>query len=118
MKNVTDRVALGARLKEAREYRGFSQDEVARHLGVPRSAISLMETGGRRVDALELQKLATLYQTNMDELTGHERRDAEPESVRLVARAAAELSPDDRDEVLRFAQFLRSRKARKTDEQA
>ena len=102
---------LGARLKEAREYRGFSQEDIARYLGVPRSAISLMENGSRRVSATELSRLAQLYQATMESLTGQEIEESEPESVRMVARAAAELSPTDRDEVLRFAQFLRSRKS-------
>jgi len=31
----------------------------------------------------------------------------------MVARAAAALSPEDRSEVLRFAQFLQSRKSGK-----
>lgn len=100
---------LSVRLKEAREYRGFSQEEVARHLDLPRSAISLIESGSRRVSASELSRLARLYQTTMESLTGHDREESEPESVRLVARAAADLSATDRDEVLRFAQFLRSR---------
>lgn len=111
MTDKSERTRLGARLKEAREYRGFSQEEVAGYLNVRRSAISLMESGSRRVDALELRRLAELYQTNMEELTGQFDKDPEPESVRLVARAAADLSPADRDEVLRFAQFLRSRKS-------
>lgn len=112
-----DRAAFSARLKEAREYRGFSQEEVALHLGVPRTAISLMESGSRRVSALELLRLAKLYQTTMEYLTGHEQDefygqdDSQPESIQLVARAAAELSPSDHKEVLRFVEFLQSRKS-------
>ena len=104
---------LSKRLKEAREYRGFSQEEIAGYLGVPRSAISLIENGSRRVSATELSRLASLYQTTMESLTGLdcEQSEPEPESVRMVARAAAELSVTDRDEVLRFAQFLRARKS-------
>ena len=102
---------LSKRLKEAREYRGFSQEEIASHLGVPRSAISLIENGSRRVSATELSRLASLYQTTMESLTGLDREESEPESVRMVARAAADLSATDRDEVLRFAQFLRARKS-------
>ena len=102
---------LSKRLKEAREYRGFSQEEIAGYLGVPRSAISLIENGSRRVSATELSRLANLYQTTMESLTGLDRDESEPESVRMVARAAAELSATDRDEVLRFAQFLRARKS-------
>lgn len=102
---------LCARLKEAREYCGFTQEDVAAHLGLPRTAISLMESGSRRVGALELQRLAKLYQTSMETLTGHDKKSLEPDSVQLVARAAAELSANDQEEVLRFAQFLQSRKA-------
>ena len=102
---------LSKRLKEAREYRGFSQEEIAGYLGVPRSAISLIENGSRRVSATELSRLSSLYQTTMESLTGQNREESEPESVRMVARAAAELSVTDRDEVLRFAQFLRARKS-------
>ena len=102
---------LSTRLKEAREYRGFSQEDIARYLGVPRSAISLIENGSRRVSATELSRLASLYQTTMESLAGQDSEESEPDSVRMVARAAAELSVTDRDEVLRFAQFLRSRKS-------
>lgn len=107
----TIQTVLSKRLREAREYRGFSQEEVARHLGVPRSAISLIESGSRRVSAEELSKLATLFQATMESLTGQDQEPSEPESVRMVARAAADLSATDRDEVLRFAEFLRSRKS-------
>ncbi|MXZ71111.1 MAG: helix-turn-helix transcriptional regulator [Acidobacteria bacterium] len=106
----TIQIVLSRRLKEAREYRGFSQEEVAHHLGVPRSAISLIEGGSRRVSAEELSKLAKLFQVTMESLTGHDRDASEPESVRMVARAAADLSATDRDEVLRFAEFLRARR--------
>ena len=102
---------LSTRLKEAREYRGFSQEDIARYLRIPRSAISLIENGSRRVSATELSRLASLYQTTMESLTGLDPEESEPDSVRMVARAAADLSATDRDEVLRFAQFLRSRKS-------
>lgn len=109
----TDRVALGARLKEMREYRGFSQDEVAQYLAIPRSAISLMESGTRGLDVLELRKLAALYHCSIDELTGEDAPHVDQQSIGLVARAAAALSPEDRGEVLRFAEFLQSRRAGK-----
>ncbi len=108
----TTQNVLGRRLKEEREYRGFSQEEIASHLGVPRSAISLIESGSRRVSAEELSRLAKLYQTTMESLAGHDQEAFQPEAVRLLARAATELSATDRDEVLRFAQFLRSRKTK------
>src|SRR5262249_46503694 len=106
MSETKDHEALGANLREAREYQGFSQEEVGKYHGLPRSGISLIETGARGVDVLELTKLATLYRCSIEELTRKSSRDSQPESVRMVARAAAALSPEDRSEVLRFAQFL------------
>ena len=106
-----DRATIGARLREAREYRGFSQEEVAKFLRVPRSAISLMETGARRVDVIELKKLAKLYQSSVEDLTGAASgEEVDIGSIKMVARTTAQLSPEDQSEVLRFAQFLRSRR--------
>ncbi len=109
-----DRITLGAHLKREREYRGFSQEEVAKYLGISRSAVSLTEKGSRKLDIFELRKLCKLYECNIEDLTGAKRPE-EPESVGMVARAAAALSPEDRSEVLRFAQFLQSRKDSKPE---
>jgi transcriptional regulator with XRE-family HTH domain len=109
-----DRKALGERLREAREYLGFSQDQVATFLGVPRSALSLMETGQRKVEALELKKLAGLYKRPVGYFTGEEEEEASfGADVKHLARKVAELSADDREEVVRFADFLRARKKSK-----
>ena len=106
------RVRLGERLREAREYVGLTQDEVAKRLEVPRSALSNIEAGQRKVDALELRTLARLYQrptawfTEEGEAAG---QPALPKEVAHLARAAASLSSRDREELARFADFLRAR---------
>ncbi len=116
MKKVVERLSLGARLKDARTYRGFSQEEVAKYLGVSRSSVSLMETGQRGVDTLELQKLARLYECSIDELVADDQSPAAAApGIAMVARAAAQLSPEDQEEVVRFAKFLQSRKRGKTE---
>lgn len=108
-----DRKTLGERLREAREYLGFSQDQVATFLGVSRSALSLMESGQRKVDALELKKLAGLYKRPVGYFTGEEEDLSIGAEVKHLARKASELSPDDREELSRFADFLRARKQEK-----
>jgi transcriptional regulator with XRE-family HTH domain len=102
----SDRAALADRLREAREYLGFSQDEVAKSLNIPRSAVSLIESGQRRVEAIELQALAKLYQKSVASLTGEEAPPELPEDVAHLARAAARLTDADRVELTRFAEFL------------
>lgn len=109
-----DRKTLGERLREAREYLGFSQEEVATFLGVPRSALSLIEAGQRKVDALELKKLAGLYKRSVGYFTGEESEEILlGADVKHLARKAAELSPDDRAELARFADFLRAKRQSK-----
>ena len=64
---------LADRLKKLREYLGMSQQHVADCTGITRSAISDIERGQRRVDAVELTKLARLYQHPV-ELAARRRR--------------------------------------------
>jgi transcriptional regulator with XRE-family HTH domain len=107
-----ERAKLGERLREAREYLQLSQDEVARALGIPRAAMSLIESGQRKVDALELKKLAEIYQRPLSYFTGGEGKTSKlPTEVEHLARKAAALSDRDRAELSRFAEFLKSRAA-------
>lgn len=109
-----DRRAMGERLRQAREYLGFSQEEVAKYLGISRSALSNIETGQRKVDALELKKLASLYKHPVTHFTGEDPEDqAVGEDVAHLARKASELSAEDRAELGRFADFLRAKKQTK-----
>jgi Zn-dependent peptidase ImmA (M78 family)/transcriptional regulator with XRE-family HTH domain len=75
-----DRIKLGASVRSAREKAGKSQQDVADALGVPRTAVTNMESGTRAVSTLELSKLADLLRqpvavffaadrTNMEELS-------------------------------------------------
>ena len=106
----SERSEMARRLKGAREYLKLSQEEVSRELGVPRTAVSLMESGQRKVDTQELQKLARLYQRPVGYFTGEGTAEAAlPPQVAHLARAAAKLSNRDRNELARFADYLQSR---------
>lgn len=69
-------------------------------------AISAIENGKRKVEALELQALAALYKYPVTYFL--EGALDEPASVRALAREATALSERDREEVLRFAQFVKA----------
>lgn len=56
-----DLVAVGKKLAAARENAGLSQEQAAKAIGIPRSALSLIETGDRTLSTLELAGLAKLY---------------------------------------------------------
>lgn len=100
-----DRQIIATRLKEAREYLGLSQQEVADALKLPRSAISLIETGQRGVESVELKALAKLYQRPIGHFTGEETP-AMGGEVAMLAKQVAKLSAQDRDELLRFSEYL------------
>jgi transcriptional regulator with XRE-family HTH domain len=105
-----ERRRLGERLRQAREYVGFSQDEVASFLKVPRTAVTNMESGQRKVEALELKRLAELYRQPVGHFTGEDEASASlPADVAHLARKAAKLSVKDREELGRFADFLKLR---------
>lgn len=100
---------LGDDLRDAREYLGLSQDAVGRALGVPRSTISAIEAGKRKVSFVELEKLAALYRRSVESFsteTESATHDEDP-VPRALFRATRRLSPEDREQVLRFAEFLR-----------
>jgi transcriptional regulator with XRE-family HTH domain len=61
---------LGDRLRAARQHAGLSQQSVADCTGIPRTAISDIEHGQRKVDSLELLDLATLYGQDVTHFLG------------------------------------------------
>ncbi|MBN6040068.1 helix-turn-helix domain-containing protein [Amycolatopsis sp. 195334CR] len=99
---------LAERLRISREYAGLSQRTVAANTGIPRSAISDIERGARRVDSLELKKLAVVYNQSVEYLLGQDAEArADDPSLTLLTRAHAGLTTGDQEKVLAFAQFLR-----------
>ena len=98
------RAALAAGIKETREYLGLTQQRVADAMSLPRSAISDIETGKRRVAADELKRLADLFRYSVSHFLREEPVHV-PE-VTALARKAQNLSEHDRKELLRFAKFL------------
>src|ERR1700693_5906305 len=63
-----DHIELGQRLRASRERMGMSQQEVADRLKLPRTAISLIESGQRQVSTIELTQMATLFRRSVSEL--------------------------------------------------
>jgi transcriptional regulator with XRE-family HTH domain len=102
--DIGEQERLGARLKEAREYIGLLQEDVA---SIPRASVSALEAGKRKVTGLELRRLARLYRRSVNWLLGDEETDLGQTATPLF-RATASLSDTDKEQVLRFAEFLAS----------
>lgn len=104
-----DAQALARRLREAREFLNLSQQFVADQTGLARSAVSDIERGARRVDSLELKRLAALYRLPPAHFLGEDEELAESDPTGLaLARATREMEEPDKQQLLRFAQFLRN----------
>ena len=101
------REAMAVRLKDAREYLGLSQDDVATAIGISRPAVTNIESGNRKVEAVELAQLAKLYGRPVNYLLSGENEEV-PEKFAFYARTFKDLSAKDLDEVARFAGFLRA----------
>lgn len=96
---------LAERIRVERRYVGLSQADVANALSIPRAAVSALETGKRRVTGLELKRLAELFGTSVDRLLGRDM--AADETTTALFRATKALTEADKEQVLRFAEFLR-----------
>jgi transcriptional regulator with XRE-family HTH domain len=109
-----EKEGLVKRLREAREYLGLSQEYVAQQTGVPRPAISEIEAGRRKVDSLELKRFSKLYGRPIGFLLGEEEESAvgaTADPVELKLRPMMRnLKQEDREEILRFVEFLRHRR--------
>lgn len=97
---------VGSRLRDAREMLGLTQAEVAGALGLGRTSINQMELGRRKVTGLELRRLSRLYRRPVSWLLGEETPASSEEELTALFRATSTLTGDDKEQVLRFAEFL------------
>lgn len=100
----SEQMALAQRLREAREYIGLLQEDVAAALDIPRASVSAIESGKRRVSSLELRRLGRIYRRPVAWLLGEEGADVDMNAP--LYRATEALSDQDKEQVLRFAEFL------------
>ena len=91
--------SIGSNIRSARERLGMTQGFVAERLGIPRSAVSEIESGRRDVSALELHRLASLFGEPMERLLGVGAEEPEEELLMLRAEAVDALA---RAELHRF----------------
>ncbi|WP_221361496.1 helix-turn-helix domain-containing protein [Streptomyces beigongshangae] len=115
--DTDQRTRLGQRLKATREYLGLSQQQVAERTGIVRSAVSDIERGVRKVEVMELQKLARLYRLPASYfLDEEEAADAGEHALAGLPRTARPLSEGDRIEVAKFIQYLQARRQAEEEE--
>jgi transcriptional regulator with XRE-family HTH domain len=90
-----DDAAIGGRLRQARTEARITQAEAATALGIPRSAVSQLEAGTRRLAAAEFAKCADLYQRPGCWFLGRALGPAQPTAA--LARLLATLPAADQE---------------------
>lgn len=81
METISDFVELGQRIRHVRLVVGVSQDELAAVIGVDRTAVSRIESGGRKVSAVDLVRIAARLGVTLADLV------TRPDPVALAARS-------------------------------
>jgi len=96
------REGIGKRLKNAREAKGLTQDDVANYLNVKRQTYSAYERNKSVPDALTLDKLAGLFEVSNDYLLGREIKHA------ANIKNEFELSEKDMKEIKQKAEHIKA----------
>ena len=99
---------IGSKIKEARETAKKSQKELADILGFESAtAISLIESGERKLRAEDLEKIASFLDRDVKFFIGQEDKAVD---VRVALRADKDLSEKDREAILRFIEVAKQNK--------
>jgi transcriptional regulator with XRE-family HTH domain len=108
---------LASKLRQARQDAGLSQAEVAGRAGLSRVSVSEIESGRRKVSSLELASLAKLYDRGAEHFLGTSNAEpsfGSPTMVSHLARTAKQLAPQDQEQLVRFAEYLRGQSRKKS----
>jgi len=77
---------IGKRIVQLRKSKGYSQEDIARFLSIPRSSVAQIELGNRNVSVIELIKLSEVLAFSLDKFLAMEYN-SEKESEPLVEDA-------------------------------
>jgi transcriptional regulator with XRE-family HTH domain len=82
---------IGKRIAEHRRKKGFSQQDLARFLEIPRSSVTQIELGNRNLTVIELMKLSESLGFSIDTFLAKEY--LVPEEVAIVEETAVAYKP-------------------------
>ena len=93
---------INERIRELRKQLHLSQEYVAKYLGVPRSTVSQMESGKRKVLAEDVSKLCALFGVSADALINGAELS---EPANAFARCFENLNESDQAEIMNMMRF-------------
>lgn len=106
---------VSKRIKDKREEKGWSQTELAKNAGITASALSQIESGERFPSTVVLHKIAKTLSTSVDYLLGSKEEEdiadlLRDKKIEVLFRSFKDLSPKDRELILKNIEFLKSNK--------
>jgi len=101
-------VAFSERLKQLRDEKDMSREELAGHLGMSYSTIAKYETGNRFPDQQTLLKIADIFDVSIDYLLGKsDYRKPLPQTVApYLPEGFDELSPEAKEEIMIIVEYV------------
>ena len=108
MKTSEDRYKfIGARIREAREALSVSQKALAEVLGYESAtAISLIESGERKVKVEDLEKIAEVLKRSLEFFLGKEGKEVD---ITVALRAARDIPESDKKVIERIIELAKQR---------
>lgn len=100
-----DRPPLARRIRDEREWCGYSREQVAQVVHVPEHVIEAFEDGRQAPTAQELERLARLFGLSPARLLGEPLTEPAPKTVCQLR--SGELTHADQYTLRRFAEYLR-----------
>ncbi|KMZ52377.1 helix-turn-helix domain-containing protein [Dorea sp. D27] len=101
-------------LRLLRNGRGISQQELARLLGISKSAVNMYERGERQPNFETLELIADFFHVDIDYLLGRTdtARSAYPDTV-AAHFDTDDLTDDEKKDVENYIEFIRAKRNRK-----
>lgn len=102
---------MGERLRELRMRRNISQEEVARHIGITRSAYSHYEINNRQPVYETLIKLAAFFDVTLDYIIGgtatkHKSESSDTQDTREILHLLQHMDQEQRRKSIRLISDL------------
>jgi len=97
--------SIGLKIKEAREFANMSQKDLADKIGYESAtAISLLESGERKVSIGDLQKMSDIFKLDIKFFLG--QKEKKPDFL-FALRADKSLTQSEQDQILNFIDFVK-----------
>lgn len=102
------------RLKTLRELKGYTQQEIADAIGIPRATYCSYERNQREPTAVVTKRIANFLGVSLDTLLGFETIEMPPdEETGKIIQILPTLSDEERKTVLLFCEFIKSQHKQK-----